>query len=68
VLEHLARHVVGATDRDDRGYGDVTPKNTAGRIVGAIVIMEGIAFLAIIMAAITSTFAARAQAQHETEE
>jgi voltage-gated potassium channel len=30
------------------GYGDVTPRNTSGRIVGAIVIMEGIAFLAII--------------------
>jgi hypothetical protein len=50
------------------GYGDVTPKNTSGRIVGAIVIMEGIAFLAIITAAITSTFVARAQAQRDTVE
>jgi voltage-gated potassium channel len=50
------------------GYGDVTPKNTAGRIVGAIVIVEGIAFLAIITAAITSTFVARAQAQHDLVE
>jgi voltage-gated potassium channel len=48
------------------GYGDVTPKNTSGRIVGAVVIMEGIAFLAIITAAITSTFVARAQAQHDS--
>jgi voltage-gated potassium channel len=47
------------------GYGDVTPKNTAGRIVGATVIMEGIAFLAIITAAITSTFVVRAQAQRD---
>jgi voltage-gated potassium channel len=50
------------------GYGDVTPKNTSGRIVGAIVIMEGIAFLAIITAAITSTFVARAQAQRDSVE
>jgi voltage-gated potassium channel Kch len=50
------------------GYGDVTPKNTVGRIVGAIVIMEGIAFLAIITAAITSTFVSRAQAQRDAEE
>jgi voltage-gated potassium channel len=49
------------------GYGDVTPKNTVGRIVGAIVIMEGIAFLAIITAAITSSLVARAQAQHDSE-
>lgn len=50
------------------GYGDVTPKNTSGRIVGAIVIIEGIAFLTIITAAITSTFVARAQEQRESEE
>ncbi|HEY6398744.1 MAG TPA: potassium channel family protein [Solirubrobacteraceae bacterium] len=50
------------------GYGDVTPTNTAGRIVGAIVIMEGIAFLAIVTAAITSSFVARAQAQHDSEQ
>jgi voltage-gated potassium channel len=50
------------------GYGDVTPKNPAGRIVGAIVMIEGIAFLAIVTAAITSTFVARVQAQRDSEE
>ena len=43
------------------GYGDVTPKNLTGRLVGAVVMLEGIAFLAIITAAITSTFVARAE-------
>ena len=43
------------------GYGDVTPKNPSGRFVAAVVMLEGIAFLAIITAAITSTFVARAQ-------
>ena len=42
------------------GYGDVTPKNPAGRIVAALVMLEGVAFLAIITAAITSTFVQRA--------
>jgi voltage-gated potassium channel Kch len=42
------------------GYGDVTPKEPSGRLVGAFVMLEGIAFLAIITAAITSTFVARA--------
>ena len=54
------------------GYGDVTPKNVIGRIVASFVILEGIAFLAIVTAAITSTFVTRAarayEAAHEKEE
>ena len=42
------------------GYGDVTPKEPSGRIVAAVVMLEGIAFLAIVTASITSTFVARA--------
>ena len=48
------------------GYGDVTPKNTAGKIVGAVVMLEGIAFLAIVTAAITSTFVTRAQREQKS--
>jgi voltage-gated potassium channel len=47
------------------GYGDVTPRNPSGRIVAVFVMLEGIAFLTIIIAAITSTFIARAQ--HERD-
>jgi voltage-gated potassium channel len=42
------------------GYGDVAPKHVSGRLVGAAVMLEGIAFIAIITAVITSTFVARA--------
>ena len=42
------------------GYGDVTPRNVSGRLVAAVVMLEGIAFLAIVTAAITSTFVTRA--------
>ena len=49
------------------GYGDVTPKDTAGKIVGAVVMLEGIAFLAIVTAAITSTFVTRAQREQKSE-
>jgi voltage-gated potassium channel len=42
------------------GYGDVTPKAVAGRIVAAFVMLEAIALVAIVTAAITSTFVARA--------
>ena len=47
------------------GYGDVTPKHTSGRIVGAFVMLYGIAFLTITIAAITSTFVARAEQERE---
>ena len=47
------------------GYGDVTPKNAPGKLVGALVMLQGIAFLAIITAAITSTFVARATAERD---
>jgi voltage-gated potassium channel Kch len=43
------------------GYGDVTPRNVSGRLVASFVMLEGIAFIAIITAGITSTFVARAQ-------
>ena len=43
------------------GYGDATPRDVVGRIVASFVMLEGIAFLAIITAAITSTFVARAE-------
>jgi voltage-gated potassium channel len=53
------------------GYGDVTLARTSGRIVAAFVMLQGLAFLAILVAAITSTFVAseeREQAEAREEE
>src|SRR5262245_31536801 len=47
------------------GYGDVTPKDVVGRLVAAFVMLEGIAFVAIVTAAITSSFVARANRERE---
>jgi voltage-gated potassium channel len=47
------------------GYGDVAPTHVTGRLVGAVVMLEGIAFVAIITAVITSSFVARATRQKE---
>jgi voltage-gated potassium channel len=47
------------------GYGDVTPHRASGRIIAAFVMLEGIAFLTIIVAAITSTFVSRAAKERE---
>jgi voltage-gated potassium channel Kch len=49
------------------GYGDVAPREFGGRLVAAVVMLEGIAFIAIITALITSTFVARAAREHEKE-
>ena len=50
------------------GYGDVTPKDVAGRVVATFVMLEGIAFVAIVTAAITSTFVARTQQERALAE
>ena len=48
------------------GYGDVTPKNPSGRIIATVAMLQGIAFLAITTAVITSTFVARASKERES--
>jgi voltage-gated potassium channel Kch len=50
------------------GYGDVTPKATSGRIVATLVMLEGIAFLSIVTASITSTFVERANRDRNNDE
>lgn len=42
------------------GYGDHVPTTSAGQLVAAVVMLVGLAFLAVITAAITSSFVARA--------
>jgi voltage-gated potassium channel Kch len=46
------------------GYGDVTPQTVAGRIIAAVVMLQGVAFLAVVTATITSAFVARAQREY----
>src|SRR3954452_21412280 len=42
------------------GYGDVTPRTVAGRIVATLVMLEGIDLVAIVTAAVTWPFVQRA--------
>jgi voltage-gated potassium channel len=37
------------------GYGDVVPSGGTGRVIGAVVMISGIAFLTVITAAVTAT-------------
>lgn len=43
------------------GYGDITPKNTIGRIIGSAVLLYSVAFLTILTASITTSFIERAR-------
>ena len=38
------------------GYGDIVPSSGTGRVIGAFVMVSGIAFLTVITAAVTATF------------
>jgi voltage-gated potassium channel len=49
------------------GYGDVAPAQVGGRLIAAVVMLEGIAFIAIVTAVITSTFVARAARDYQTQ-
>lgn len=50
------------------GYGDVTPSSVAGRLVGAALMLEGVALLTIVTAVITTTFVTREQSKRGTED
>jgi voltage-gated potassium channel len=45
------------------GYGDVVPNQTAGKFIGAFLMLGGLSMIAVITAAITSGFVSRAQDQ-----
>jgi voltage-gated potassium channel len=49
------------------GYGDVTPAKPVGRIIASFVMFEGIALIAVLTAAITSTFVARAESERKED-
>ena len=50
------------------GYGDVTPRDPSGRLVGAAVMLLGIASLSILTATITSSFIEARQADRLANE
>ena len=50
------------------GYGDVVPKRISGRIVALVVMLQGIAFLSVMTAVITSSFIERARRRSGADE
>lgn len=50
------------------GYGDIVPTNTAGRAVGAVLILFGITFLSFLTATVTSLFVSTDQEAQQAED
>jgi voltage-gated potassium channel len=50
------------------GYGDVVPENTIGRVIGAIVMLNGIAFISLITASVTALLVEQARRRQGAEE
>jgi voltage-gated potassium channel len=50
------------------GYGDVVPKDPAGKLIGALLMLNGIALLSVITATITATLVEQARRRRATDE
>jgi voltage-gated potassium channel len=50
------------------GYGDVVPKSASGRAVGGLLMVSGIAFLAVVTASVTAALVEAARARSRTAE
>jgi voltage-gated potassium channel len=50
------------------GYGDVVPSQTVGKLLAGFLMLGGLSLLAVVTAAITSGFVARAQADSSSAE
>jgi voltage-gated potassium channel len=49
------------------GYGDVVPTDTIGRVIATVVMLNGIAFLTVITAAVTATLVDQIRRQRQPE-
>jgi voltage-gated potassium channel len=49
------------------GYGDIVPRHTEGRVIAAIVMLMGIALIAVVTATVTATLVNASRADSERE-
>jgi voltage-gated potassium channel len=50
------------------GYGDIVPQTAWGRVVGSVVIVGGVTFIAFLTAVVTSTFVSAAEREARERE
>jgi voltage-gated potassium channel len=49
------------------GYGDVVPEHVSGRLIGAALMLQGIALLTVITASVTATLIEQARRRGESD-
>jgi hypothetical protein len=50
------------------GYGDIVPHSTEGRVIGGVVMLTGVAFIAVITSAVTAALIESARRQRRSPE
>ena len=50
------------------GYGDVVPEHTSGRLIGVVLMLQGIALLTVITASVTATLIEQARRRSRQEQ
>jgi voltage-gated potassium channel len=50
------------------GYGDVVPEHLAGRLIGVVLMLQGIALLTVITASVTATLIEQARRRSRQEQ
>lgn len=50
------------------GYGDVVPENTTGRVIGAVLMLNGIALIGIVTAVVTAVLVEQARRRRSESE
>jgi voltage-gated potassium channel len=50
------------------GYGDVVPHQTGGRVIGTVIMLTGIGFIAVMTAAVTASLIEQARRRQEVSD
>ena len=50
------------------GYGDIVPADTEGRIIGAVLMLQGIGFITVIAASVTAALIEQARKRHNLDD
>ena len=50
------------------GYGDIVPADTTGRIIGAVLMLQGLALITVVAAAVTATLIEQVRKRRNLDE
>ena len=50
------------------GYGDVVPADTGGRLIGTVLMLQGIGFITVVAASVTAALIEQARQRRQVDE